>query len=123
MNEGAVHGPVRLWLRAEGVATCLVAAYLYARESGSWLVFAALFFVPDISFAAYLAGSRVGAAIYNVAHSYVGPVLLAVTSLTTGTTLTRSISLVLQNPPQRKRPLLPLDTTAGGGHDRCAQKP
>ena len=86
MSEGAVAGAVRLWLRVEGVAVFLLATYLYNRQEGSWLLFAALFFVPDISFAGYLAGPRVGAAVYNVAHSYVGPVLLVATLLTAGTT-------------------------------------
>jgi hypothetical protein len=87
MREGAVHGPVRIWLRVEGVAAFLLATYLYGRDEGSWLLFAALFFVPDISFAGYVAGPRIGAAIYNVAHSYVGPVLYAAASLSTETTL------------------------------------
>ena len=77
MNGGAVHGPVRVWLRLEGLVAFLVTTYLYANEGGSWLLFGALFFAPDISFAGYLAGPRLGAVIYNVAHSYVGPLALA----------------------------------------------
>jgi uncharacterized protein DUF4260 len=77
MNGGAVHGPVRVWLRLEGLVAFLVTTYLYANEGGSWLLFGVLFFAPDISFAGYLAGPRVGAVIYNVAHSYVGPLALA----------------------------------------------
>ena len=75
--NGAVQGPVRVWLRLEGLVTLVLATYLYANEGGSWLLFGALFLVPDISFAGYFAGPRVGAMIYNVAHSYVGPVTLA----------------------------------------------
>ena len=48
-------------------------------KGGSWLAFAVLFFAPDLSFAGYVAGPRVGAALYNVAHSYVGPLILAAT--------------------------------------------
>jgi hypothetical protein len=48
---------------------------------------AALFLLPDVSFAGYLAGPRAGAAVYNVAHSYVGPLLMAVALLMTGATL------------------------------------
>jgi hypothetical protein len=66
-----------VWLRLEGLVALVLATYLYANEGGSWLLFGALFFVPDISFAGYLAGPRVGAMIYNVAHSYVGPLILA----------------------------------------------
>ena len=87
MTTGAVHGSVRLWLRLEGLVVFVLAVYLYARGGHSWVVFVALFFLPDISFAGYFAGPRIGAAVYNVAHSYVGPLLLAVALLTTGATL------------------------------------
>jgi hypothetical protein len=84
---GAVHSSVRLWLRLEGMMALLLATYLYAHEGGSWLAFAVLFFAPDVSFAGYIAGPRIGAALYNMAHSYVGPLLLAATLLNVGTGL------------------------------------
>ena len=87
MENGAVHGPVRVWLRLEGLFTLLLASYLYANEGGSWFLFAVLFFVPDISFAGYLAGPRVGAAVYNAAHSYVGPITFAAVLLISGRTV------------------------------------
>lgn len=62
----------------------LAAAYLYGESGGSWVLFAALFFVPDVSFAGYLAGARAGAVSYNLAHSYVGPLIAAVSALATG---------------------------------------
>lgn len=85
--KGAVAGSVRLWLRLEGLLTLLAATYLYSRGGHSWAVFAALFFVPDISFTGYLAGPRAGAIVYNLAHSYAGPLLLAGAALVTGRTL------------------------------------
>src|SRR5687768_3691805 len=87
MTTGAVHGWIRFWLRSEGLVVLVLAVYLYARGGHSWIVFATLFFLTDMSFAGYLAGPRFGAAVYNVAHSYVGPLLLAVALLTTGTSL------------------------------------
>lgn len=74
---GAVTGNVRLWLRLEGLAAVVLAVYLYARGGHSWLLFAALLLAPDLSFAAYAAGARIGAIVYNAVHSYVGPLLLA----------------------------------------------
>lgn len=35
---------------------------------GEWILFVALFFVPDISFAAYLFSTKVGAVAYNILH-------------------------------------------------------
>ena len=88
MSGGAVHSSVRLWLRLEGLMALLLATNLYAHEKRSWLVFAVLFVAPDVSFAGYIAGPRIGAALYNVAHSYVGPLLLAtLPSAGTGLTL------------------------------------
>ena len=83
-TPGAAAGSVRLWLRLEGLAVLLVAAYLFARGGHSWMLFAALFLVPDLSFAAYLAGPRAGAVVYNALHSHVGPLLLAAAFLATG---------------------------------------
>ena len=85
---GFPSGSVRLWLRVEGFAVLVVAVYLYARSEHSWVAFAALFLVPDISFVGYLAGPRVGAVVYNLAHSYVGPLLLALAALMNGQALT-----------------------------------
>jgi hypothetical protein len=80
-THGAVNGQVRIWLRVEGLLVLLLAAYLYGRAAGSWLLFGALFFVPDVSFAGYLAGPRAGAAFYNAAHSYAGPLVCALALL------------------------------------------
>ena len=38
--------------------------------------FAALFLVPDVFMVGYLKGLRIGAIVYNVAHTYLGPGLL-----------------------------------------------
>lgn len=81
---GAVTGTPRAWLRLEGVAVLGLAVLLYGRGGHSWLLFAALFLVPDLSFAAYLAGPRMGALGYNVAHSYVGPVAAGAMALLMG---------------------------------------
>jgi hypothetical protein len=39
-------------------------------------VFAALFLVPDLSLAGYLAGVKIGATVYNIVHTLTGPVAL-----------------------------------------------
>jgi hypothetical protein len=75
--SGPVTDGVRVWLRLEGAAVLVAAVALHAMLGASWLLFAALFLVPDVSFAGYAAGPRVGALAYNAVHSYVGPVLLA----------------------------------------------
>ena len=84
MTSGAVHSSIRRWLRLEGLMAFLLATYLYVDQGGSWLAFAVLFFTPDASFAGYLVGPRIGAALYNVTHSYIGPLILAAAWLSAG---------------------------------------
>ena len=83
-TSGAVTGAVRVWLRLEGLLVLALAALLYERGGHSWMLFAVLLLAPDLSIVAYLAGPRVGAAVYNAVHSYVGPVLVGALALLTG---------------------------------------
>lgn len=78
---GAVTGAVRRWLRAEGLAVLALSVVLYWLIDGSWLWFALLFLLPDVTFAAYLAGPRRGATAYNLAHTLAIPVGLAAAAL------------------------------------------
>jgi hypothetical protein len=66
-----------LILRAEGLALLALATAAYGAIGLAWWVYAALFFLPDLSFAGYLAGPRIGAFAYNAFHSTIGPVVLA----------------------------------------------
>jgi Domain of unknown function (DUF4260) len=61
---------------------------------GSWWVYAILFLAPDLSFAAYLGGPKVGAIVYNAAHSYLGPVALMTVGLATEAPLTLSLAMI-----------------------------
>jgi hypothetical protein len=87
LQSGSVHGQPRTWLRLEGLAVLSVAVAAYAHLGYGWLLFALLFLVPDVSFLGFVAGSRVGAAVYNTFHSYTLPLLLALTLLLAGEAL------------------------------------
>jgi hypothetical protein len=72
------------FLRLESLAVVVAAVALYFDgDYASWAFFAFLL-APDLSFAAYLAGPRVGAVVYNLAHTYAFPVALAAACLLTG---------------------------------------
>ena len=58
-----------------------LSALLYGLNEGSWLLFVLLFLVPDVSMLGYLAGGRVGAASYNLFHTYAASGLLAALGL------------------------------------------
>ena len=72
------------WQRLEGLALLAVSVLAYARFGEGWLLFAVLFLIPDLSFLGYLAGPRLGAWAYNLAHSLIGPLLLAAAAGLTG---------------------------------------
>jgi Domain of unknown function (DUF4260) len=69
--------PARL-LRLEGLAVAAGALVLYFDAGYGWLLLLLLILAPDLSALGYVAGNRVGALTYDLAHTYVGPVALAV---------------------------------------------
>ena len=93
-TAGAATGRVKILLRLEGLALFIGMTLLYGIWDGSWWVYVILFLVPDISFAAYLAGPKFGALVYNAAHSYLGPMALMTTGFASGEPLTLSIAMI-----------------------------
>ena len=93
-QTGAVTGGLRTMLRLEGLTLFIGMTLLYAVWGGYWWVYAILFLVPDVSFAAYLAGPRTGAIIYNTAHSYMAPMTLMVTGFALEAPLVLSIAMI-----------------------------
>lgn len=67
----------RMWLRLEGAAVVAASLVAYRWQLGSWWVFAAAILLPDLSILGYLAGPSIGARAYNLVHSYVSPIFLA----------------------------------------------
>src|SRR5579872_2797495 len=76
-GRGAATGGIRLVLQLEGAAVFAAAVGLYAWSGFSWLLFAVLLLVPDLAMLGYLAGPRTGAVAYNLVHTYVPAVALA----------------------------------------------
>jgi len=92
--SGAADGGVRDLLRTEGLSLLAVAVALYGHIGGDWRVFALLFLVPDVSFAGYLAGPRVGALSYNVMHAMIAPLVLGAAGMAFGSRTGVSLSLI-----------------------------
>lgn len=78
--SGETTGTVRSILRLEGLCVLIAALLAYSKLGFGWGTFAIFFLTPDISFLGYLAGPRIGAVSYNIAHSYIG----AITCLVAG---------------------------------------
>ena len=81
-------------LRTEWLAVLAAAVWGYALTDASWVLFALLLFAPDLAMLGYLRGPRVGAAVYNAAHTYGGPVGLAALASAAGWALGLPLALV-----------------------------
>ncbi len=86
--------PLRI-LRSEGLVLCAVAlaAFFTALDEPFWLV-PLLLFAPDLFMVGYARSTRVGAAFYNVAHSYPAPALLGAVAVATSNHLWEAVALV-----------------------------
>jgi hypothetical protein len=65
-----------LLLHAEGFVVLTISFAAYHELNGSWLLFSLLFLWPDLFMLGYLANVRLGASLYNLVHTYAGPLLL-----------------------------------------------
>lgn len=86
-------GPGAL-LRVEGGVLLATSALFYWVNGGSWVLFALLILAPDVSMLGYLLGTKVGAATYNLFHTYALPASLAVFGVLAGSPLAVSVALV-----------------------------
>ncbi|KQR33009.1 DUF4260 domain-containing protein [Deinococcus sp. Leaf326] len=109
-----------LRLEAAGVFALTLTAYLMT-GGPSWLWFLVL--LPDLSFLAYLAGSRTGAAGYNFAHSYLTPMLLGLVGVLTHHPFLLSAALIWAAHIAADRVLgYGLKRTSGFGDTHLSQK-
>jgi hypothetical protein len=67
--------PRRL-LHVEGLAVLVAALALYFDAGYGWLALVVLFLAPDLSILGYLGGPTIGAASYDVVHTYTLPIVL-----------------------------------------------
>jgi hypothetical protein len=84
----------RLLLRLEGLAVVAAAVVLYFHEDFGWILFVALILAPDLSFAGYAFGPKVGAIAYDAAHTEILPVALGTVGLVAGSSGATKIALI-----------------------------
>jgi hypothetical protein len=82
-SGGAVSGAARTWLRAEGLAVLMFSILLYWNFGARWWLFVLLLLVPDLSMLGYAVNPRVGRLSYNIVHSYVLPLCVAIATIVT----------------------------------------
>ncbi len=93
MTDLAIARP-RVLLRLEGAAVLALAVAGYRASGGNWWLFALLLLAPDLAALGYLAGNRVGAATYNLVHTYVLPLALLGYGLWGASPLALSLALI-----------------------------
>ena len=81
-------------LRVEGIALLALGVLLYRVNGGSWLMFGVLLLAPDLSMLGYLAGPRVGAAIYNAFHTYAVPAVVGASGMVLASPVAMAVALI-----------------------------
>ncbi len=83
-----------LLLRLEGLAVAIGAVVLYFHEDFGWILFMALILAPDLSFAAYSFGPKVGAIAYDAVHTEIFPVALGTIGVVVDSGTASKIALI-----------------------------
>jgi hypothetical protein len=81
-------------LRIEEAALLTLSLFVYQHLHASWLLFAILFFTPDLSMLGFLINTRVGAATYNLVHTLTFPLALLLASYIEHWPLASALTLI-----------------------------
>jgi uncharacterized protein DUF4260 len=84
----------RVLLHTEGLAVAVVAIVLYFHADYPWWLLVLLLLTPDLSMVGYLGGPIVGAAAYDVAHTYSLPIVLAAIGVIAGAEFAVQLGLI-----------------------------
>jgi len=84
----------RFFLHLEGLALLIASVVLYANLQFSWGAFALFLLTPDLPILIYALNQKVGSVTYNLVHSIIFPLILAVFSILTNNTLGIQVSLI-----------------------------
>jgi hypothetical protein len=89
-----VTGRPLLLLRLEGVVLFAAALWAFGDTGEAWWSVPALLFLPDLFMVGYARSSRVGALLYNIAHSYVLPAAVGAASVAGDNVVGQAVALV-----------------------------
>ena len=81
-------------LRLEGLAVLGGSLGLYVDADFGWILFLALILVPDLSMLGYLGGVDLGTVCYDIVHTYVLPIVLAVAGVLAGADTATQVALI-----------------------------
>jgi len=90
----AVTGRPLRWLRLDGLVLLASALVLFAATHQPWWLVPAVILLPDLFMLGYLRGTRVGAAVYNLGHSYLLPAAMSLAGAVGHHPLTLALGLL-----------------------------
>lgn len=91
--ENSIVGP-RLLLHLEGIAVLLGTGIAFHLLGYAWSTLVLFILTPDITFLGFIGGKRVGSLIYNLAHTYAGPIAFGVWSFSAENSIAIQASLI-----------------------------
>jgi uncharacterized protein DUF4260 len=80
--------------RLEGGLFFALSLLLFWKYSGAWLLYALLILAPDLFMLGYLRGPRVGAAVYNLGHTWLLPGLIGIVGVLANASADLPIALI-----------------------------
>jgi len=86
---------MKLFLKLEYAALLVASLVAYHQFAGNWWLFALLILAPDLSMLGYLAGPRIGAWCYNVAHTWLTALGVLLVGWLLASDLTTTVGLIL----------------------------
>ncbi|WP_020620705.1 DUF4260 domain-containing protein [Paenibacillus daejeonensis] len=84
----------RQLIQIEGFVILALGTYLYFSQGYSWVVFLLLLFAPDVFMLGYAFNKKIGAYLYNAAHTFITPLLLVAAGLAFSTGFLIMIGLI-----------------------------
>ncbi len=90
----AVTGKPLRWLRLDGLVLLAATLILFAATHQPWWLVPAVILLPDLFMLGYLRGTRVGAAVYNLGHSYLLPAAMSLVGAVGHHPLTLALGLL-----------------------------
>ena len=76
-TDGTVVDKPRWWLRLDGLVLLVGSLALFTTTGEPWWVVPLVIFLPDTFMLGYVGGTRLGASVYNLGHTYLAPALVA----------------------------------------------
>jgi hypothetical protein len=92
--DGTVRNGPRWWLRFDGVVLLVGSLALFGTTGEPWWLVPLVILVPDLFMVGYVGGTRVGALIYNLGHTYAVAALVAGSGLAVQNDLVTALGLL-----------------------------